>query len=92
MQEFHSSAAIWLFGTVQLLGWAGGLFARFSMGSRHQAACHTLFMLALVVVGLSTCTSLFLGSMCWLLSATTLCGMILLAICDFDRHARPATI
>jgi len=92
MQELHSSSAIWVFGAVQFLGWIGGLCARFSTGSRHQSACHALFMLALLVVGLSTCTSLFLGSMCWLLSAATLCSMILLAICDFDRHARPATI
>ena len=92
MQELHSSAAIWIFAIVQLFGWIGGLCARFSTGSRHQSVCHTLFMLALVIVGFSTCMSLFLGSLCWLLSAATLCSMILLAICDFNRHARPATI
>ena len=92
MQEINSAAAIWLFTAIQLLGWTCGLLARFSMRSRHQAICQALFMLSLVIVGVSTSLSLFLGSKCWLISATTLCSMVLLAICDFDRHRRPATI
>ena len=92
MQELNGSAAIWLFALVQLLGWTGGLLARVSTRSRHQTACYSIFLLALVIVGISTSLSLALGAKCWLLSATTLAGMILLAICDFDRHRRPATI
>jgi hypothetical protein len=92
MQEINSAAAIGLFAVVQVIGWTCGLLARFSMRSRHQAVCQALFMLSLVIVGIITSLSLFLGSVCWLLSATTLCCMILLAICDFDRHQRPATI
>jgi hypothetical protein len=92
MQEINSSTLICLFTLVQSLGWACGLLARFSTHSRHQALCQALFMLSLVIVGISTSLSLFLGSKCWLISATTLCSMVLLAICDFDRHRRPATI
>ncbi|HEY2762281.1 MAG TPA: hypothetical protein VGI75_16090 [Pirellulales bacterium] len=92
MQDINSSAAIWLFALVQLSGWTSGLLARFGSKSRHRAACHALFMLVLVVVGMFTSLAFFLGSACWLLSSATLACMILLAICDFDRHSRPATI
>jgi hypothetical protein len=92
MHEINASAVIWGFGMVQVLGWSGGLLARLSMRSRHQTLCHVFFFLTLVIVGISTSLSLLLGARCWLLSATTLAGMILLAICDFDRHRRPATI
>src|SRR5262245_25916051 len=92
MQELNGSVAIWLFALVQLLGWTGGLLARVSTRSRHQTACYSLFLLALVVVGISTSLLLCLGASCCLLSRKTLAGMIWLAICDFDRHGRPATI
>jgi hypothetical protein len=89
---YQCPSVVWVFGLVQFLGWAGGLLARFSANSRHQSVCHAFFMLALVVVGISTSLAVFMGTKCWLLSASTLAGMILLAICDFDRSRRPATI
>jgi hypothetical protein len=87
-----SSAAVWAFGVVQFLGWSVGFLSRFSAGSRYQSAFHAFFMLTLLAVGAFTALSVLLGTKCWLLSATTLAGMILLAICDFDRSRRPATI
>jgi hypothetical protein len=75
-----------------MLGWAGGLLARCGMHSRHQGICHVLFFCMLLVVGVSTWLSFFLGARCWLVSAVTLAGMVLLAICDFDHRRRPATI
>jgi len=92
MQEVHFSALVWLFGLVQFAGWACGFVARLSARWRYQALCHALFALALVVVGISTSLALALGAKCWLLSASTLAGMILLAIWDFDHRRRPATI
>ncbi len=92
MLEIHPSAAMCAFGAVQLFGWAGGLLARFSTGTRYQACWHALFFLALLLVGLVTPLAFFMGHTAWLLSAFTLAGMILLAICDFDRTRRPATI
>ncbi len=94
MIELHASA-IWGFGIIQLLGWTGGLLVRChtrTPSARRQSACHAFFMLALVAVGIATSIALFVGAHWWLLSATTLAGMILLAICDFDRSRRPATI
>lgn len=85
-------AAIWGFGLIQLLGWMGGLLVRVSSRSKHQSVCHTLFFFALLLVGMATSAAFFFGTKCWLLSAVTLAGMILLAICDFDRQRRPATI
>jgi hypothetical protein len=92
MQEVHFSALIWLFGAVQLAGWACGFLARISSRCRYQVLCHVVFAVTLVVVGISTSLALALGAKCWLLSATTLAGMILLAIWDFDHRRRPATI
>lgn len=93
--ELHASA-IWGFGIVQLLGWTGGLLvrchARSNCGRRRQSACHAFFMLALLAVGIATSVTLFVGANWWLLSAATLAGMIMLAICDFDRTRRPVTI
>jgi hypothetical protein len=92
MLELNSAAALWAFGAVQFLGWTCGLMARCAVRSRHRAVCHAVFLPTLVMVGIATSLALFLGTKCWLLSATTLAGMILLAICDFDRNRRPATI
>jgi len=92
MQEVHYSAVFWLFGLIQFSGWAIGFLARWSARWRHQSLCHAAFLLALLVVGLCTPLALALGAKCWLLSATTLAGMILLAIWDFDHRRRPATI
>jgi hypothetical protein len=92
MQEVHFSALIWLFGLVQLAGWTCGFAARWSARWRYQALCHTAFAFTLVVVGISTSLALTLGTKCWLISAFTLAGMILLAIWDFDHSRRPATI
>jgi hypothetical protein len=92
MQEVHFSALIWLFAFVQLAGWACGFAARLSAGWRYQTLCHAAFAMTLVVVGISTGLALTLGAKCWLLSAFTLAGMILLAIWDFDHRRRPATI
>lgn len=86
------SVVLWAFGLIQLLGWTSGLLARWSAGSRRQSVYHAWFMLALVLVGTSTPLALLLGAKWWLLSAITLAGMIMLAICDFDRVRRPATI
>jgi hypothetical protein len=91
MHEINA-AVFWLFGAVQFLGWTGGLLARFGGQSRHQAACHAACTLALVIVGISTALAFFVGTQCWLISAFTFAGMILLAICDFDHHHRPASI
>jgi hypothetical protein len=95
MMELHASA-IWGFGIIQLLGWTGGLLVRChassNCGRRRQSAFHAFFMLALVAVGIATSIAFFAGAHLWLLSATTLAGMILLAICDFDRSRRQATI
>jgi hypothetical protein len=95
MLELHASA-IWGFGIVQFLGWMGGLLVRChahgSCGRRRQSVCHAFFVLALLAVGVATCVAFFAGAHLWLLSATTLACMILLAICDFDRTRRPATI
>ncbi|HEY2827099.1 MAG TPA: hypothetical protein VGJ04_05815 [Pirellulales bacterium] len=92
MQEVHYSALLWLFGLIQFSGWTCGFLARWSARWRHQSACHVAFVLTLVVVGFSTPLALALGTKFWLLSATTLAGMILLAIWDFDHRRRPATI
>ncbi len=92
MQEVHYSAVIWLFGLVQFSGWACAFLAHSSARWRHQHLCHAAFILTLVVVGISTPLALALGTKCWLLSAVTLAGMILLAIWDFDHRHRPATI
>jgi hypothetical protein len=95
MMELHASA-IWGFGIVQLLGWVGGLLVRCHVssncGRRRQFACHAFFMLALVAVGVVTSIAFFAGAHLWLLSAATLAGMVLLAICDFDRSRRPVVI
>ena len=87
-----STATVWAFGVVQFLGWSMGLFARFSHRSRYQSIVHAFFMVTLVAVGGFTALAFLMGTKCWLLSATTLAGMILFAICDFDRASRPATI
>lgn len=92
MLNLSPSAAILLFGLVQCLGWTGGLLARCSIRSRHQTACHSFFVLALVTVGIFTSLAWMIGSTCWMLSATSFCGMILLAISDFDHASRPVTI
>lgn len=92
MQEVHYSALFWLIGLIQLSGWACGFLTRWSARWRHQSICHAAFCLTLVMVGISTPLTLSLGAKCWLLSATTLAGMILLAIWDFDHRSRPATI
>src|SRR5262245_27830233 len=92
MHEEHYSAVFWLFGLIQASGWACGFLARWSARWRHQSLCHVAFALTLVIVGVSTGLALALGARCWLLSAITLAGMILLAIWDFDHRRRPATI
>jgi hypothetical protein len=92
MLELNSAAVLWAFGAVHFMGWTCGVLARCGHRSRHRAVCHAIFLPTLVIVGIATSFSLFLGTKCWLLSATTLAGMILLAICDFDRARRPATI
>jgi hypothetical protein len=92
MQEVHYSALFWLFGLIQLSGWASGFLTRWSARWRHQSLCHAAFFLTLLMVGICTPLTLALGAKCWLLSATTLAGMILLAIWDFDHRSRPATI
>jgi hypothetical protein len=92
MQEVHYSAVFWLFGLIQFSGWACGFLARWSARWRHQALCHAAFVVTLLIVGISTPLALALGARCWFLSATTLAGMILLAIWDFDHRRRPATI
>ena len=92
MQEMFPSAALCLFGFVQFLGWMSGLLARCSVRSRHQAICHSFFMLTMFLVGASTTLAWAWGTKCWLISATTFAGMILLAICDFDHASRPVTI
>jgi hypothetical protein len=95
MIEF-SSSQIWGFAVIQFLGWTGGLLvrchARSTCGRRRQSACHAFFMLALTAVGIATSITLCVGARWWLLSAATLAGMILLAICDFDRQRRTVTI
>jgi hypothetical protein len=92
MQDVHYSAVFWLFAIVQFSGWACGFLARWSARWRHQSLCHAAFAITLLFVGISTSLALALGTRCWLLSATTLAGMILLAIWDFDHRRRPATI
>lgn len=92
MLDLCPSAAIFLFAMVQLVGWIGGMLARLSIRSRHQTLCHGFFVLALVAVGISTSAAWVMGSTCWMLSATSFCGMILLAISDFDHASRPVTI
>ena len=92
MLQLNPTAAVCLFGLVQFLGWMGGLLARCSVRSRHQTVCHSFFILALFAVGVSTSMSWLLGSTMWMLSAASFCGMILLAISDFDRAGRPVTI
>jgi len=92
MLELNSAATLWAFGVIQILGWLCGLMARCGHRSRHRAVCHAIFLPTLVIVGISTSMAFLLGTKCWLLSATTLAGMSLLAICDFDRSRRPATI
>jgi hypothetical protein len=95
MIEF-SSTQIWGFAVIQLLGWAGGLLvrchARSTCSHRRQSACHAFFMLTLTAVGIATSVTLCIGARWWLLSAATLAGMILLAICDFERKYKPVTI
>jgi hypothetical protein len=92
MLDLCPSAAIFLFVLVQLVGWIGGMLARLSIGWRHQTLFHSFFVLALVAVGISTSAAWVIGSTCWMLSATSFCGMILLAISDFDHASRPVTI
>ncbi|HZZ29929.1 MAG TPA: hypothetical protein VFE46_18175 [Pirellulales bacterium] len=92
MQDVHFSALLWLFGLVQFAGWSCGFAARLSVRWRCPTLCHAAFAFTLVIVGISTALALALGTKCWLLSATTLAGMILLAIWDFDHSRRPATI
>lgn len=92
MLDLCPSAAIPLFALVQFVGWIGGLLARCSVRSKHQTICHSFFVLALVAVGISTSLAWVVGSTCWMISATSFCGMILLAISDFDHASRPVTI
>ena len=91
MQEVHH-AVFWLFGLIQFSGWACGFMARCSETWRRHIACHLLFAVILLAVGISTSLALALGAKYWLLSSATLAGMILLAIWDFDHSRRPATI
>jgi hypothetical protein len=92
MLELSPSAAVFVFALVQFLGWIGGLLARCSVRSRHQTFCYGFFILALFAVGITTSMAWMVGSTCWMVSATSFCGMILLAISDFDHASRPVTI
>ena len=91
MSDLHSSAS-WGFGLVQVLGWLGGLAVRCSNRGRcrrSQSFCHLFFFLTLLAVGAATSIMLFVGVRWWLLSAFTLAGMLLLALCDFERSRTP---
>jgi len=75
-------------GGVQLVGLASGWLARASAGSSYQGVCQQFFLVCLGLVGFATLISPDLRPGWWLSCGTTLCVMVLTALCDFGQFRR----
>jgi hypothetical protein len=83
MNGIESPSAVWLLISVQAIGLVSAWLARVSEGSSHQALSHSFFLVCLAIVGLAAVAGLAIGPGYWLMAATTLATMILIAVCDF---------
>jgi hypothetical protein len=90
MDLTQPSAMIWTAVAIQTMGIACLVLARVSERSRHQALCHWLFLICLLLVGLTTMLSLRSGWVFGVQSGFTLGLMIVGSTCDFGTR-RAAT-
>jgi hypothetical protein len=90
MPVLDTTASLWFFGGVQLLGMTSAWVARLSEGSVYQAFCQRLFFLSLVLMGLATMVTAAARPGLWMTSAVTLAISLLVVICDFRHASRSA--
>ena len=92
MDHFDSTALVWAFALLQVLGILTAWFARVTEGSCMQAFCQRVFLLTLLVIGIATMWAWGAGGGYWLLSSATLGLMTLAAVCDFEHNNRAFTM
>ena len=92
MFPLEFDTAIWFLTALQALGLASAWLARVSEGSRFQAACQSLFLLCLCLLGVATAAALTIGPGSCMSCGLTLSIMCVGVICDFQgaRHAETA--
>jgi len=92
MPPVDAVAAVWMMGLSHTLGVIAAVMCRRCAGSPMEAACQRVYLGLLAVAGVVTMVSLYVGPLAWILSATTLAVMILLATydCGPDRDLVPA--
>jgi hypothetical protein len=85
MNGFELSPVVWIWISVQAMGFVSAFIARISEGSSHQTISHLFFYACLALVGATAIVALSVGPGCWLASAITLSAMVLIVTCDFSR-------
>lgn len=91
MMPVEPLVATWCLVVIQVLGLACAAFARLGEGSVHQTALQRLFVMSMVLVGLSTVAATLVGPVACLVSGTTLAMMMLAATYDSGAARRAST-
>ena len=76
----------WSLGVVQVLGVASAFFVRISAGRSVEPLAQRSYLGCLALMGMVTIGAFYLGPGYWLMAATTLASMILIATCDFGEE------
>ena len=88
MAYLETSFALWIFSFLQIAGLFSAWMARLSEGSPNQASCYLLFFVSFGLIGLTALATAALAPGYWLLSAATMCVMVLAAVWDVRSPAR----